>query len=127
MYHYTAIFKNQVECKNRAYAQRKWKGKSEYVDEYLKNWASLKDPFHLHIQHKYYTWIEKFAGIHPQKVNQMRNDIRSGKIAAEMRDNTDVKRLLFSHRYRIKKIYIYFWEYIKSRIAWSFSLLRKNQ
>lgn len=124
IYHYTSIFKIQVESKARAYALRGWSGKSENAISCAENWISLRDPFHLQLEHKYYTWLERFTGIHPPEIIRLRQDIRSGKIDMSMRNNADVERMLSSRRYRLEKIYVQLWECIRSQLERYFRLPR---
>ena len=122
IYHYTAIFKSQVESKARIYALRGWSGKSENAIPWAENWVSLRDPFHLNLEYKYYTWLERFTGTHPPEIIRLQHDIPSGKIKMYMRNNTDVEHLLFSRHYRRKKMIVQFWERIRNQLEQYFHL-----
>lgn len=123
IYHYTAIFRSQVERKNRSYALREWKDKSENMEASIENWLSLKDPFHLQSEFRYYSWLERFKGTHPPEIMRLREDIRSGKIAVDMRYNADVERLLASLGYKFGRIYVQLLERTRSLYERYFRLL----
>ena len=114
VYHYTAIFRSQVERKNRSYALRGWKDKSENMEASIENWLSLKDPFHLQSEFRYYSWLERFKGTHAPEIMRLREDIHSGKIAVDMRDNADVERLLSSRGYKFGRICVQLLECTRS-------------
>ena len=111
IYHYAAIFKSQVESKAKTYALRGWKDKSEYALQFVKNWVSLENPSHLGWEPKYYTWLKKFKGVHPPEIVRLQNDLHSGKLNFELRNNTDVEYLISSSIYKCKVIYFFIWEY----------------
>lgn len=124
IYHYTSIFEIQMKSKARAYALRGWRGKSENAISCAENWISLNDPFHLQLEQKYYTWLERFTDIHPPEIIRLRQDIKSGKIKMSMRNNADVERLFSSPRYKLGKICVQLWECIRSQFERYFSLPR---
>lgn len=103
IYHYTAIFQEQLEAKAKAYSLRGWKNKSEYAMSFFENWVNLKKPFHLGWEYKHFTWIEKFKDNQPPEIDKLKQDIISGKIPFKLRDNTDVKKLLSTRLYQFKK------------------------
>ncbi len=120
IYHYTAIFRRQVENKARAYALRGWKDKSKFALQFLKNWLTLENPFHIGWQYKYHTWIEKFEDTHPPEIIRLMGELKTNKIRIEMRDNSDIEKLLSSWRYVFKSILFRCYEKLRVTIEENF-------
>lgn len=102
LYHYALLFPKQVREKCEYYSQVEW---SETFD-HMQQWAdqafnSLKRPFGVHNVYEYPSWLEKYDGRHPAAVLDMMNDIRDGRVHADLRDMKDVDKLLGTWWYSI--------------------------
>jgi hypothetical protein len=101
MYHYDHLFPEQVRQKALIY---RWQ--TPRVCQDILEWAdqgyfNLTRPYHVERHYWYPAWLERFKGEHPPEAVRMMEDIRAGRLDVELRDMTDVERLMRSPRYRL--------------------------
>ncbi|MBW4054794.1 MAG: glycosyltransferase [Proteobacteria bacterium] len=116
IYHYTAIFRSQVEGKVAAYALRGWENKSDHAPKFLNNWLHLDDPFHLGWERRYFTWLERFQAPHPPEISRLKDDVLSQRLVMPLRDNSDIEKLMDSHGYWLKSLLCSLWERLRVRL-----------
>jgi hypothetical protein len=61
----------------------------------------LRRPFRVHNVLGHLSWLKRFRGRHPAEMNRMMDDIRSGKLAVELRPTDDIERLLTNPVYNM--------------------------
>jgi hypothetical protein len=61
----------------------------------------LERPYRIDRHYWYPSWLERFEGRHPDEVVNMMDDVRSGRVATELRPTNDVEKLLDSRLYRL--------------------------
>jgi hypothetical protein len=99
-YHYALLFPWQVEQKTRIYRDEKPGVSSGIVDWAASSYFKLGHPYHVHNLYRLPGWLKRYPGAHPAEVLRMMDDIRSGRVQAELRDNSDAYRALDSWWYR---------------------------
>jgi len=100
LYHYSLLFPKQVREKCLYYAHVFPQARKDAEHWAVENFEKLSDPFRVHNVYSEPSWLERFAGDHPPQVRAMMEDIRTGVVEAECRENEDVERILRSVSYR---------------------------
>lgn len=104
MYHYCLLFPWQVRQKSSVYQDEKPDGYQEMINWAENNYFKLSNPYRVHNIYTVPSWLERFKGSHPEQVICMMEDIRAGKIKAELRRTDDIEHLLKSKKYRFRII-----------------------
>jgi glycosyltransferase involved in cell wall biosynthesis len=104
MFHYSLLFPWQVQQKTKVYRDEKPDDFSEVVKWAQNNYFKLGNPYRVHNIYQLPSWLQRFRGNHPQQVVHMMNDIREGKMNAELRRTDDIELLLKSKKYRLNII-----------------------
>ncbi len=96
MYHYSLLLPKQVREKILYYKTLGFKHNNSYTmqDWAYKNYFAIENPFLLHNVYSHPGWIERYEEKHPEQIKIMMQDIKSGKINYELRDNSDVEELI---------------------------------
>jgi len=100
LYHYDHLFPLQVRQKAAIYRFEKPRSCAEITQWSEESYFRLGHPFHVERHYRYPSWLERYRGEHPPEARRLMDDIRSGKLAVELRRTDDVERLLRSPRYR---------------------------
>ncbi|AFZ44911.1 hypothetical protein PCC7418_2775 [Halothece sp. PCC 7418] len=110
LYHLSLVFPSQVLKKTQGYATGMVPNvdNSKAYDWAQKNWLLLENPFRTHNRYQFIAWLERYEGSLPQAVIDMFNDIRSGKVACELREMEDAIRIERSRYYRLKRSFLRF-------------------
>lgn len=105
LYHYSLLFPKQVEEKAKYYANGPWGEYSKGIVDWCKNnyLSKIIKPFQVHNVHLFVSWIEKYGGSHPDQVYKMISAIESGEEKTNIRDNSDIKKLLVNNVYKTIK------------------------
>ena len=103
LYHYSLTFPKQVLEKCAYYSEADWVRANRFNDWARTGYMKLEKPFRVHNVYDYPSWLERFKGEHPEQIAQLRNDIRDGKVAVELRQTDDVERLLKSPNYVVRR------------------------
>lgn len=93
LYHYSYVFPKQVKEKASYYSNAKWAKRPDTLSWYENNFLNLKNPYRLFIVYNSWGWIEKFSFSHPEQIQQMINDIKTGDLQIELRGQEDIQRL----------------------------------
>lgn len=118
--HYSYVFPKQGLQKVGYYSNVSWsqafqENKRWYEQQYVK----LKNPMHLG-ELGGLQWLERFNGPHPRAILQLREDLRSGKVAEPQRPVQDIESLLDSPWYwvqtRVARLFL--WLYWPVRGVW---------
>ena len=102
MYHYSHLFPWQVRQKTMVYKDEKPDSCSDILKWADNNYFKLTNPFRIERHYWLPSWLEYFRGNHPSEIINMMNDIKSGKIKIELRDNHDVEDILGRKFYGLK-------------------------
>ena len=102
MYHYSHLFPWQVRQKVQVYKDEKPDDCSEIIDWANNNYFKISNPFNIERHYWMPSWLEYYRGNHPVEVVKMIQDVKSGKIPIEMRDNTDAEFILSEKFYNIR-------------------------
>lgn len=101
LYHYSLVFPKQVreKCIYRQNAINAPHAKTacNWADN---NFFKLSNPYKVYNVHNHPSWLRRFEGEHPSCIQQLREDIRRGVVKAELRNNSDVERILDSRSYK---------------------------
>jgi hypothetical protein len=103
LYHYSLLFPKQVIEKMRYYAKMPWGDYSKGAIQWAYNnfLNHCKYPFQAHNVHIYASWIRRFHGRHPEQIEKMKNDFKSGKLKIEVRNNSDIDHLIELRSYLV--------------------------
>lgn len=106
MYHYSYVFPKQAQQKVGYYSNVDWtdmfRDNPGWLDE---SYMHLKHPMFLGDRGPELQWLERFNGEHPEAIDQLRDDLASGKASESMRSTLDVERLLASPIYYFERIF----------------------
>ena len=80
LFHYSLLFPKQVLEKSKYYEQAM---RPESVNWANNNYFKLSDPFRVHNVFSYPSWLEKYSGVHPDRINEMISDINKGLISTD--------------------------------------------
>jgi hypothetical protein len=110
LYHYSLVFPKQVIEKCKYYQQVDWTERKK-----AEEWAStvflqLSKPFRVHNVYQYPSWLDRFQGTHPPQIEELKEDLRSGKIKIEMRKTNDIESLLKSPFYQFGRFVLQRWD-----------------
>jgi len=97
--HYSLLFPWQVRQKALLYQEEKPQQAGGIVKWADENYFTLGNPFRVHNLYKHPSWLERYVGSHPAQVLAMMDDVRSGRVEAELRPTDDIERLLRSWWY----------------------------
>ena len=106
MYHYPQLFPWQVRQKTMVYKDEKPDNCSEILEWAEKNYFKITNPFNIERHYWMPSWLEQYKGEHPAEVIQMMGDVKSGIINAEVRENSDVEKILSKRKYFFKVKYM---------------------
>jgi hypothetical protein len=99
MHHYYMIFPFQAKAKTVYYSKVFNKNFYNWLDN---NYLKLSDPFHINNNFWKISWLRKYNGQHPKQIIKMMEDIKSGQLKIDLRDNSDVDVLLASPKYKFE-------------------------
>jgi hypothetical protein len=106
LYHYSLLFPKQVLEKSAYYQNVDW-GQFKAMEQWAsENYMALKQPFRVHNVYQYPSWLEHFAKPHPPQIRAMWDEIQSGKVVIQVRDNADVEALLKNPLYHITRFFV---------------------
>jgi hypothetical protein len=106
LYHYSLVFPRQVYEKSNYYQNVDWWQFSKMQQWAEDNFTDLQHPFRVHNEYEYPSWLERFTGKHPPQIQALWDDVQSGRLAIEIRDNADVEALLKNPLYIIARFII---------------------
>jgi hypothetical protein len=101
LYHYSLLFPWQVDQKTRIYQDERPHRYSRAIEWAETSYNKLDHPYRVHNIYHWPSWLKRYLGAHPTEVMRMMSDIRSGRIQATLRDNSDAYRLLDSSWYPV--------------------------
>ncbi len=101
MHHYSLLFPHQVKDKCTYYNEASWANRDKALQWMQDDYLKLKNPFRVHNVYDYPSWLKRFSGEHPEQIQNMINDIKSGKMIVEMRQTEDIEKILNSSHYRL--------------------------
>jgi len=110
LYHYSLLFPKQVFEKSAYYDRAPWISNNRYVEWAENTYRDLKRPYHAHNVYTHPGWLYRFRGKHPPQIEQMKQDLLSGKLNVAMRSNQDVEKLLNSLWYPAGARFLQMWE-----------------
>ncbi|MCW5874832.1 MAG: glycosyltransferase family 2 protein [Anaerolineales bacterium] len=120
MHHYSYVLPKQAQQKVEYYANVDWsdafrKNKQWYDEQYMQ----LKNPLRLG-ELGGLQWLEPFRGQHPAAIQELQEDLRSGRVTEPMRPTQDIMRLLISPIYQLQTrlAHAFLWLYWPLRVAW---------
>jgi hypothetical protein len=111
LYHYSLLFPWQVEQKTRIYRDERPSLNSGIVDWAEASYFKLGHPYRVHNIYSLPSWLKRYRGAHPMEVLRMMDDIRSGRVRARLRDNSDAYLLLDSWWYRAGGVALSYLDY----------------
>jgi hypothetical protein len=94
MYHYALLFPLQVKQKALLYQYEKpiaYKNITQWAEN---NYFGLENPYRVHNQYQWPSWLKRYKGSHPPEINRMMSDIDQGIIQVEKRQVNDVEKVL---------------------------------
>jgi len=101
MYHYSLLFPRQVEQKMRLYRDEKPDLYASAVEWAQESYFRLDHPYRVHNLYAHPSWLERWTGPVPPEVERMLEDVRVGRVNAELRPTDDVEALLSSPVYAL--------------------------
>jgi len=118
LYHYDHVFPHQVRTKALFYRRQAPRVCAEINEWAEAGFFALRRPYHVERHYWFPAWVERYEGPHPPEAVRMMDDIRSGKLAVELRRTDDIERLLRSPRYRAGKAALKALEPVDRRWRW---------
>ncbi|MDO9256855.1 MAG: hypothetical protein Q7U54_15150 [Bacteroidales bacterium] len=106
MYHYPFLFPWQVKQKTLIYKDEKPELCADILEWANNNYYKITNPFNIERHYWYPSWLEYYRGSHPKEVLNMMNDVRSGKITIDLRENSDVEKILGERFYTVKTTFM---------------------
>ncbi len=106
MYHYPLLFPWQVKQKTLIYKDEKPELCADILEWANNNYYKITNPFNIERHYWYPSWLEYYRGRHPKEVINMMKDIRSGKITIDLRENSDVEKILGDRFYTVKTTFM---------------------
>lgn len=106
LYHYSLLLPKQVQEKCDYYQHADWAKRGEAIAWAQQAFLALRRPFRVHNVYRYPSWLERYAGRHPEPIVVMRDDIAEGRLAVELRPTDDIERLLDSSWYPAARLVI---------------------
>jgi len=94
LFHYSLLFPWQVRQKMLIYRDEKPGSCADIVKWADENYFELGNPYRVHNHFRSPSWLERYRGHHPEQVRVMMDDVRAGRVSAELRANADVERVL---------------------------------
>lgn len=104
MYHYSHLFPWQVRQKTMIYKDEKPEDCSDILEWAENNYYKITNPFNIERHYWYPSWLTYYRNNHPNQVTKMMEDIKSGILKIEMRDNSDVEAILGGKFYPLKTL-----------------------
>lgn len=104
LYHYSLLFPKQVIEKCRYYDDAPWVSRNRYRVWAEQNYLRLKNPFRVHNLYDQPSWLERFSGCHPPQIEEMRRDIRAGRVEVGLRATDDIEHILQSPKYKLGRL-----------------------
>jgi len=101
LFHYSLLFREQVEQKWQYYAARGDRSANPSVNWVERNWMRLAEPFHVHNANRYVSWLERYRGPHPREIQNLWADVIAGRIPATRRPMEDVAELMHDPVFRV--------------------------
>jgi hypothetical protein len=127
MYHYSHLFPWQVKQKTMVYKDEKPDECSDILEWADNNYFKLTNPFNIERHYWLPSWLEYYRGDHPAQVINMMRDIKSGEVKIELRNNSDVEKILGKKMYSVKtslmKVYNE-WDYYSKFLAFQLGRIR---
>jgi hypothetical protein len=102
MYHYSHLFPWQVKQKTMVYKDEKPDDCSDILEWAENNYFRITDPFNIERHYWYPSWLIYYKGTHPKQVITMMEDIKSGRVKIDLRENNDVETILGKKYYPLK-------------------------
>lgn len=99
LYHYSLLFPWQVRQKMRLYRDEKPDLYADVLAWAEQDYFGLRHPYRVHNLYALPSWLERWPGRVPPEVRNMIDDVRAGRVSAELRPIDDVEALLGSGRY----------------------------
>lgn len=102
LYHYSFVFPKQVYEKAEYYKYADWSKREKADWWYEEVFMKLIDPFSVFSIYWDVSWLKRFKGSHPLQIQNLINDIETGKIVLAVRETTDIEKLLKNPLYKLK-------------------------
>ena len=102
LYHYSLLLPKQVMEKCDYYANAEWARRAGAVQWAQDAFLSLRRPFRVHNVYNFLSWLERYSGPHPDQIQTMVHDMRTGGVSGvSLRETADIERLLASPWYNL--------------------------
>jgi hypothetical protein len=103
LYHYSYVLPKQAQQKVGYYANVTWTDAFKENERwYQESYLELKHPFFVGEKgRKVPQWLQRYRGEHPTQIRLLQQDLRDGKLNAELRPVGDIDKLLDSPLYRL--------------------------
>lgn len=106
LYHYSLLLPKQVEEKCDYYQNAEWAQREGALRWAREAFDALSRPFRVHNVYQYPSWLNRYAGSHPEQIQRLRHDIASGVLSVTLRRTDDIERLLTSPCYRLLRFFV---------------------
>ena len=106
LYHYSLVFPDQVHKKSEYYCSVDW-GTFDHMKDWTRNsYDTLGKPYRVHNVYQHPSWLEWYRGSHPPEILSMWEDVVNRRLdtAIDLRDTSDIEKLLRKWSYRFGRI-----------------------
>jgi hypothetical protein len=100
LYHYSLLLPKQVLEKCNYYANAEWAKREAAVSWARDAFLSLRRPFRVHNVYRFPSWLERYAGPHPDEIVKMVEALGQ-KDQSALRPTADIDQLLAKWWYRL--------------------------
>jgi hypothetical protein len=100
LFHYSLLLPKQVIEKCDYYGNAAWAARPGAIAWAQESYLNLRRPFRVHNVYQHPSWLERYAGPHPEQAQQMVADLRA-KGSTQLRRTDDIERLLGNPAYRV--------------------------
>lgn len=104
LYHYSLVFPKCVMDKCEYNRHHNWPHSKDAPKWAEEDFMNLENPYRVHNVYTYPSWLDRFHGTHPPEIQQLIQDMHSGRLVVQRRQTNDVERVLKSRRYRAGRV-----------------------
>ena len=126
LYHYSFVFPKQVAEKASYYKNAEWSQRKKADWWANEVFMKLEDPFSVFSVYWDISWLKRFKGKHPAQILFLINDIDKGILTVQIRQTSDIEKLLRQPVYKFRRTFYIFLNPIDEVFTrYKKSLLRK--
>jgi hypothetical protein len=122
------VFPSQAIRKGKYYHKMGWNHEDKVDERYSRLFSRLtrQDYFHIFTHRGTHNWIEQFTGEHPDVIRELVNAINDGDENIVLRNTIDIKEMLASRNYMMKRWFYVIFESTRAIYDTYVNVLKKH-